>query len=83
MDEMADHELFAGYELLRVASQESYAANCVRVNERVLVAAGYPRFTAELNRARVPSAGTRDVRVSKDGWRIELPFAAVLKTDLC
>jgi N-dimethylarginine dimethylaminohydrolase len=27
------------------------AANCVRVNEQVLVAAGYPRFTAEL-RAR-------------------------------
>jgi dimethylargininase len=48
IDELAGHELFAGYDLLRVASQESYAANCVRVNERVLVAAGYPRFTAEL-----------------------------------
>ena len=48
MEEMAGHELFAGYELIRVASEESYAANCVRVNERVLVAAGYPRLTAEL-----------------------------------
>jgi dimethylargininase len=48
MEEMADHELFKGYELIRVAEQESYAANCVRVNERVLVAAVYPLLTAEL-----------------------------------
>jgi dimethylargininase len=48
MDEMAGHELFKGYELIRVTEQESYAANCVRVNERVLVAAGYPLLTAEL-----------------------------------
>jgi dimethylargininase len=48
MDEMADHELFKGYELIRVTERESYAANCVRVNERVLVAAGYPLLTAEL-----------------------------------
>ncbi len=48
MEEMADHELFKGYELVRVTEQESYAANCVRVNERVLVAAGYPLLTAEL-----------------------------------
>jgi dimethylargininase len=37
--------------LIRVTEQESYAANCVRVNERVLVAAGYPLLSAEL-RAR-------------------------------
>lgn len=48
MEEMAAHELFKDYELIRVADHESYAANCVRVNERVLVAAGYPLLTAEL-----------------------------------
>jgi dimethylargininase len=48
MQEMADHELFKGYELIRVTERESYAANCVRVNERVPVAAGYPVLTAEL-----------------------------------
>jgi dimethylargininase len=48
MEEMADHELFKDYELIRVAEQESYAANCVRVNERVLVASGHPLLTAEL-----------------------------------
>jgi dimethylargininase len=40
--------MFADYELIRVARDESYAANCIRVNERVLVAAGYPRLTGEL-----------------------------------
>ena len=48
MEEMAGWEAFRGYELVRVVSEESYAANCVRVNDRVLVAAGYPRLTAEL-----------------------------------
>jgi dimethylargininase len=48
MEEIAGHEMFADYELIRVARDESYAANCIRVNERVLVAAGYPRLTGEL-----------------------------------
>jgi dimethylargininase len=48
MEEMAGWEAFAGYELIRVAGEECYAANCVRVNDRVLVAAGYPRVSAEL-----------------------------------
>jgi dimethylargininase len=32
----------ASYELIEVPESERYAANCVRVNDRVLVAAGYP-----------------------------------------
>jgi dimethylargininase len=48
MEEMAGDEMFRGYKLLRVPAEESYAANCVRVNDRVLVAAGYPRVAAEL-----------------------------------
>jgi dimethylargininase len=39
---------FAGYDLVMVNSTEAYAANCVRVNEQVLVAAGYPVFTGKL-----------------------------------
>lgn len=48
MEEMAGNKLFRNYQLIRVSLEESYAANCVRVNERVLVAAGYPNLTAEL-----------------------------------
>jgi dimethylargininase len=48
MDEMADDPRFRSYEVIRVSRDESYAANCVRVNERVLLAAGYPHLAAEL-----------------------------------
>lgn len=48
MEEMAANDLFRNYELVRVSAEESYAANCIRVNERVFVAAGYPNLTAEL-----------------------------------
>jgi dimethylargininase len=51
MEGMAANPEFSGFSFIRVAPEESYAANCVRVNGRVLVAAGYPRLTAEL-RAR-------------------------------
>jgi len=48
MEEMADNDAFHGFHLIRVSLDESYAANCVRVNDRVLVAAGFPRMTEEL-----------------------------------
>jgi dimethylargininase len=46
--EIAGIEPFRGYSLVPVHPGESYAANCVRVNDRVLVAQGYPRLAAEL-----------------------------------
>jgi dimethylargininase len=46
IEEMAG--MFSGYERIVVAREESYAANCVRVNDRILVAAGYPQLFAEL-----------------------------------
>jgi dimethylargininase len=49
MEEMAGNELFRNYEVIRVSTGESYAANCVRVNERVLVAAGNAHFIGELD----------------------------------
>ncbi|MGD0631140.1 MAG: arginine deiminase family protein [Terracidiphilus sp.] len=48
MEEMAENERFRGFELISVSADGRYAANCVRVNDRVLVAAGFPALTAEL-----------------------------------
>ena len=31
-----------------LAPEEAYAANCIRVNDTVLIAAGYPRFADAL-----------------------------------
>jgi dimethylargininase len=47
-DALAHHSAFGGYELVRVKADEEYAANCIRVNDFVLVAAGYPRFEKTL-----------------------------------
>ena len=51
MEELAANELFRRFNVIRVSAEESYAANCVRVNKRVLIAKGFPGLTAEL-RAR-------------------------------
>ncbi len=48
--ELADHPALAGYELIVVDDAERYAANCVRVNDVVLIAAGYPGFATTLQR---------------------------------
>jgi dimethylargininase len=36
------------YELISVSPSEAYAANCIRVNEHILIAAGYPKLFAAL-----------------------------------
>lgn len=41
----------SSYELLHVGRAETYAANCVRINDHVLVARGYPRFESALRGA--------------------------------
>jgi dimethylargininase len=50
MEEMADRPEFVGFDLLRVSESESYGANCVRINDRVLVASGFPLLAEELRR---------------------------------
>ena len=48
IDSLAAHPAFAGYELIRVAAGEEYAANCILVNDTILIAAGFPKFEATL-----------------------------------
>ena len=42
---------FAGFQVIRSAADEDYAANCVRINQHVLIASGYPQFAAALAQA--------------------------------
>ena len=46
IDALAGRPAFQGYDSVRVKPAENYAANCVRVNDYVLLAAGYPAFAA-------------------------------------
>jgi len=48
IDSLADRPEFRGYEIVPVAPEENYAANCVRVNDYVLIAAGFPKFKTAL-----------------------------------
>ena len=50
MEELAGREEFAGYSLVRVPAEESYACNCVLVNERVLLPPGFPGLAGTLTR---------------------------------
>jgi dimethylargininase len=47
---VAGHEALEGWDVVRVPDGEEYAANCIRVNDVVLVARGFPK-TAALLRA--------------------------------
>jgi len=42
IDSLAGHPALRNHEIVRVRQGEEYAANCVRVNDRVLVPAGFP-----------------------------------------
>jgi dimethylargininase len=48
IDSLAGHHALKGHEIVRVAAGEEYAANCVRVNDHVLIAAGFPKFAKSL-----------------------------------
>ena len=50
MEEMAPRREFSSYDLIPVITKESYAANCVRINDCVLIPAGYPALQSDLQR---------------------------------
>ncbi len=46
--ELAGHEAFRGWEVVRVPEGEEYAANCIGVNGALLIARGFPAASAVL-----------------------------------
>jgi dimethylargininase len=48
VDALAGRSELAGFDLVRVEPAELYAANCIDVNGRVLLAQGFPKLTASL-----------------------------------
>ncbi len=48
IDALADHPALQRYAQIRTAPEEEYAANCVRVNDHVLMPQGYPKLEAAL-----------------------------------
>ena len=50
IEALARHPAFQRYEVVSVDRAEEYAANCVRVYDRILFAAGHPRLEQSLRR---------------------------------
>jgi dimethylargininase len=50
VDELIDRIEFQDYEIIRITPDEQYSANCVRINDFVLIAAGYAEVAAALQR---------------------------------
>jgi hypothetical protein len=46
---IAGHRALSGWEIVRVPEGEDYAANCIRVNDALLVARGFPATCAMLS----------------------------------
>ena len=44
-----DRSTFAGYELIEVKEEESYAANCLPIGKNVLIADGYPKLAKQIS----------------------------------
>jgi dimethylargininase len=42
IDALADHPAFKSFDVIRTQANEDYAANCLRVNDYVLMASGFP-----------------------------------------
>jgi dimethylargininase len=51
---LAGNAAFSEFRIVAIAPGEEYAANCVRVNDHVLVAAGFPRLESSLGSRGYP-----------------------------
>ncbi len=48
IENLKNHPAFKGYKIILMDPEEDYAANCVLINGRILLAKGYPKFKAKL-----------------------------------
>lgn len=48
IEALAEGDSFAGYDLIRVARAETYAANCLRLRDAVLLPSGFPSLATSL-----------------------------------
>jgi dimethylargininase len=50
IDSLAGHTALKNHEIVSVAPGDEYAANCVRVNDRILLPAGFPKMQSALEK---------------------------------
>jgi len=62
--EFVDNPIFKGFNIIEIHDDESYVANCIRVNDYVLVAEGYPKA-----RKAIENAGYETIVVDVSEFR--------------
>ncbi len=62
--EFCEKEEFASFDKIEISADESYSANCIWVNDTVLVPAGYPKTLAAIQ-----AAGYRTIEVDTSEYR--------------
>lgn len=60
--EFINRDEFRSFHIMEIETEECYAANCIWVNDTVLISAGYPKARAKIERAGYP---VREVDVSE------------------
>ncbi|GGJ97262.1 dimethylargininase [Lentibacillus kapialis] len=53
--EFIDHPDFASYDKLIISDEEEYAANCIRINDNVIIPDGYPEARDKIEAAGYPT----------------------------
>ena len=64
VNELSSHPRFRKFNIIKVPDQERYAANCIRVNDSVIVPAGYP-----VTRQKIIDAGYETTAVEMSEFR--------------
>ena len=47
--EFIDHPAFDSYEKIVIPQEDEYSANCIQVNDYIIIPAGYPETNRKLN----------------------------------
>lgn len=62
--EFVDHPAFNSYKMIVVPPEEEYAANCIRVNDYVIIPAGYP-----ITKKNIQDAGYQTIELEMSEFR--------------
>ena len=54
IDALAAHAAFRDYTIVRIARHEEYAANFLRINDQLIISAGFPQFESTLRDLGLP-----------------------------
>ncbi len=49
-EELSSYDIFKEFDIIELQPEENYSANCIRVNSKIIIAAGYPELKSKLEK---------------------------------